>query len=203
MLTARWAPGATASGAGSLVTSAPAGISTDRRPSKYTAVLVPPAVPAPRVASATAARPTRSGALPKALVSRTRTRLPPALVSTISRSVAWRKPSPDRFPATAAWGLAPHVATQWLPDGIGTMRTDADDEPSRTASPSLSSASTATGSQTYRRNFSERDFLNLSPVRHTTRRPNLVPDADGNAAGGQPSILRTSPSTFGSTSSLQ
>ena len=83
------------------------------------------------------------------------------------------------------------------------QRTDADDEPSRTASPSLSSASTATGSQTYRRNFSERDFLNLSPVRHTTRRPNLVPGADGNAAGGQPSILRTSPSTCGSTSSLQ
>ena len=61
---------------------------------------------------ATAAWPIRSGALPNAFVSRTRTLTPPALVNTISRIVASRKPARDRLPGVAACGAAPQVAIQ-------------------------------------------------------------------------------------------
>ena len=62
--------------------------------------------------TAIAAPPIRRGPLPNAFVSRTRSLAPPALVSTISRIVASRKPALDRLPAVAGCGLAPQVAIQ-------------------------------------------------------------------------------------------
>ena len=120
MLTARRVAGGTANGTESLVASPPGGITTERRPPKYSERDVPGTAFGPLPSIATAASPTRSGALPNAFVSRTLSLTPPALVSTISRSVALRKPARDRFPAVAGWGLAPQLVIQWLPAGTGT-----------------------------------------------------------------------------------
>ena len=112
MLTASRVAGVIASGTGSLVASALGGIITERRPAKYSGCEVPDAVRGPLASTATAASPIRSGAPPNALVSRTLILAPPALVTTISRIVASRKPARDRLPAVAACGAAPHVAIQ-------------------------------------------------------------------------------------------
>src|SRR5580704_573292 len=124
MLIASRPAGGTASATGSLVASPPGAITTS---------------------------PIRSGPLPYALVSRILTLTPPALVSTISRIVALRKPARDRFPGVAACGLAAHVAIQWLPAGTGTGLAAAGASESITAPPIRNSTSKATGAQRYRR----------------------------------------------------
>jgi hypothetical protein len=65
---------------GSLRTCAPGGIRTDARPSNITGWIVPGTTAAPRAACATVTWPMRSGEVPKAFVSLTRIRFPPALV---------------------------------------------------------------------------------------------------------------------------
>src|SRR3984885_6465399 len=117
MLTASRVAGAIASGTGSLVASALGGVTTAGRPAPNRGGHVPPPVRGPLPSTATAASPIRSGALPNAFVRRTLILAPPALVSTISRIVASRKPARDRLPAVAACGLAPHVVIPWLSAG--------------------------------------------------------------------------------------
>lgn len=112
MLTASRVAGSIASGTGSLVASAPGGITTELRPLKYSGCEVPATVRGPLASTATAASPIRSGALPNAFVRRTLILVPPALVRTISRIVASRNPARDRLPAVAACGAAPQVAIQ-------------------------------------------------------------------------------------------
>ena len=66
-----------------------------------------------------------TGCDPNVFVSRTRSALPPTLVKTIFRTVWLLNPAAETSPGmkarllgVAAWGLADHDATQWLPPSL-------------------------------------------------------------------------------------
>src|SRR5437868_10856965 len=77
---------------GSLRASLPAAIRIDGRPLNRRGRLVPGSVAAPTPAIATDAEPTCRGWEPKVLVSRTRTRSPPAVRNTTLRTVWLSRP---------------------------------------------------------------------------------------------------------------
>ena len=126
-LTARsWSAG-TAIATGSLSASAPGGITTPGAPANVSARSVPARAAAPDPARPIDALPTASACVPKLFVSRTRTRSPPTLVKTTSRTVwpltpvaDWQT-RPGKGEAAPTTGLAPHVPIQLPPSRPNTL----------------------------------------------------------------------------------
>ena len=121
-------------------------MATDCRPANDSARSVPGVSSAPWRWTAIDAAAIRSGLAPKALESRTRTMAPPALESTISRTVSSAKPRSDRLAAIGACGLAPQPATQCSPGrwmAAGPWRTEAVARPAPSRRMAATAPSTA------------------------------------------------------------
>lgn len=114
-LTSRSPPSGTASATGSDHTWPPAGTTTGDEPPKVSARTVPATAAAvPGTPRATVTDASRSGPVPRALVSRTRTARPPTLARTAHRTV--RPAYPGSVPDADAAQVPTHPARP--PDGL-------------------------------------------------------------------------------------